>query len=476
MGVGTVAAGVAKAHADKVLISGDSGGTGASPLSSIKYAGGPWELGLAETHQTLVMNDLRGRIRVETDGQLKTGRDVAIATLLGAEEYGFATAPLIIEGCIMMRKCHLNTCPVGIATQDPELRKKFNGQPEHIVNFFFFVAEELRQIMAKLGFRTINEMVGRVDKLKVQKAIDHWKAKGLDLTPLLKAPEVGADVPRHCVQKQDHGLAEVLDNKLIELCKPALDKGEKVTLDLPIRNVNRTVGTMLSSRIAKKYGLEGLPPDTISIKFTGSAGQSFGAFLSRGVTLTLEGESNDYIGKGLSGGKIIVFPPKNAIYTPEDTILVGNTSLYGGTQGEAYFYGMAGERFAVRNSGVRAVVEGTGDHGCEYMTGGVVVVLGRTGRNFAAGMSGGVAFVLDELGKFPARCNTGMVELEKVATAEDKKLLHEMVTSHFMCTGSRNAKRILDSWEPMLPKFVKVMPVDYKRVLEERKKKAATTK
>ncbi|TKB83483.1 MAG: glutamate synthase large subunit, partial [Nitrospira sp.] len=476
VGVGTVAAGVAKAHADKVLISGDSGGTGASPLSSIKYAGGPWELGLAETHQTLVLNDLRGRIRVETDGQMKTGRDVAIATLLGAEEYGFATAPLIIEGCIMMRKCHLNTCPVGIATQDPELRKKFNGQPEHIVNFFFFIAEELRQIMAKLGFRTINEMVGRVDKLKVQKAIDHWKAKGLDLTPLLKAPDVAADVPRHCVQKQDHGLADVLDNKLIELCKPALDKGEKVTLDLPIRNVNRTVGTMLSSRIAKKYGLEGLPPDTISIKFSGSAGQSFGAFLSRGITLTLEGESNDYIGKGLSGGKIIVFPPKNAIYTPEETILVGNTSLYGATQGEAYFYGMAGERFAVRNSGVRAVVEGTGDHGCEYMTGGVVVVLGRTGRNFAAGMSGGVAFVLDELGKFSARCNTGMVELEKVTTAEDKKLLHEMITSHFMCTGSRNAKRILDSWDAILPKFAKVMPVDYKRVLEERKKKAAASK
>ena len=476
VGVGTVAAGVAKAHADKVLISGDSGGTGASPLSSIKYAGGPWELGLAETHQTLVMNDLRGRIRVETDGQLKTGRDVAIATLLGAEEYGFATAPLIIEGCIMMRKCHLNTCPVGIATQDPELRKKFNGQPEHIVNFFFFIAEELRQIMAKLGFRTINEMVGRVDKLKVQKAIDHWKAKGLDLTPLLKAPDVAAEVPRHCVQKQDHGIADVLDNQLIELCKPALDNGQKVTLDLPIRNVNRTVGTMLSSRISKKYGSEGLPADTISIKFSGSAGQSFGAFLARGVTLTLEGESNDYIGKGLSGGKIIVFPPKNAIYTPEETILVGNTSLYGATQGEAYFYGMAGERFAVRNSGVRAVVEGTGDHGCEYMTGGVVVVLGRTGRNFAAGMSGGVAFVLDELGKFPARCNTGMVELEKVVTAEDKKLLHEMITAHFMCTGSRNAKRILDSWEAMLPKFAKVMPVDYKRVLEERKKKAAASK
>ena len=459
-----------------MLISGDSGGTGASPLSSIKYAGVPWELGLAETHQTLVLNDLRGRIRVETDGQMKTGRDVAIATLLGAEEFGFATAPLIVEGCIMMRKCHLNTCPVGIATQDPALRKKFAGQPEHIVNFFFFVAEELRQIMARLGFRTINEMVGRVDKLKVHKALDHWKAKGLDLTPLLKAPDVGPEIARYCVQKQDHGLADVLDNTLIELCKPALEKKEKVTLDLPIRNVNRTTGTMLSSRVAKQYGLEGLPEDTITIKFSGSAGQSFGAFLSRGITLILEGESNDYLGKGLSGGKIIVFPPKQALYAPEETILIGNTSLYGGTQGEAYCYGMAGERFAVRNSGVRAVVEGTGDHGCEYMTGGVVVVLGRTGRNFAAGMSGGVAFVLNESDEFQSRCNFGMVELEKVKTADDKKTLHEMITSHFMHTGSRNAKRILDSWESMLPKFEKVMPVDYKRVLEERKKKAAAAK
>ena len=473
VGVGTVAAGVAKAHADKVLISGDSGGTGASPLASIKYAGVPWELGLAETHQTLVLNDLRGRIRVETDGQMKTGRDVAIATLLGGEEFGFATAPLIVEGCIMMRKCHLNTCPVGIATQDPELRKKFNGKPEHIVNYFFFVAEELRQIMAKLGFRTINEMVGRVDKLKIQKAVDHWKAKGLDLTPLLKMPEVAPEIPRYCVQKQNHGLADVLDNKLIDLCRPALEKGEKVKLDLPIRNVNRTVGTMLSSRIAKKHGLEGLPPDTISIKFTGSAGQSFGAFLCRGVTLTLEGESNDYLGKGLSGGKIIVFPPKQVIFNPENTILIGNTSLYGATQGEAYFYGTAGERFAVRNSGARAVIEGTGDHGCEYMTGGVVVVLGHTGRNFAAGMSGGVAFVLDELEKFQSRCNLGMVELEKVTTAADKKLLHEMIASHFMYTGSRKAKQVLDSWEATLPKFVKVMPVDYKRVLEERKRKKA---
>ena len=473
VGVGTVAAGVAKAHADKVLISGDSGGTGASPLSSIKYAGIPWELGLAETHQTLVLNDLRGRIRVETDGQMKTGRDVVIATLLGAEEYGFATAPLIVEGCIMMRKCHLNTCPVGIATQDPELRKKFNGKPEHIVNYLFFVAEEARQLMAKLGFRTINEMVGRVDKLKITKAVDHWKAKGLDLTPLLTAPDVSVDVPRYCVQKQDHGLADILDNQLVELCKAAIEVGEKVTVELPIRNINRTTGTVLSSKVAKKYGPEGLPEDTISIKFSGSAGQSFGAFLAKGITLTLEGESNDYIGKGLSGGKIIVFPPKNILYSPEETILIGNTSLYGATQGEAYFYGMAGERFAVRNSGAQTVVEGTGDHGCEYMTGGVVVVLGMTGRNFAAGMSGGVAFVLDDTGTFQSRCNTGMVELEALTAKEDKQLLHGLLTKHFMYTGSRKAKQVLDAFEATVPKFVKVMPVDYKRVIEERKRKAS---
>ncbi|MBS0155306.1 MAG: glutamate synthase large subunit [Nitrospira sp.] len=473
VGVGTVAAGVAKAHADKVLISGDSGGTGASPLSSIKYAGIPWELGLAETHQTLVLNDLRGRIRVETDGQMKTGRDVVIATLLGAEEYGFATAPLIVEGCIMMRKCHLNTCPVGIATQDPELRKKFNGKPEHIVNYLFFVAEEARQLMARLGFRTINEMVGRVDKLKITNAVDHWKAKGLDLTPLLTAPEVSAEVPRYCVQKQDHGLADILDNKLVELCQAAIERGRKVSVDLPIRNINRTTGTVLSSKIAKKYGPDGLPEDTISIKFSGSAGQSFGAFLAKGITLTLEGESNDYIGKGLSGGKIIVFPPKNILYKPEETILIGNTSLYGATQGEAYFYGMAGERFAVRNSGAQTVVEGTGDHGCEYMTGGVVVVLGMTGRNFAAGMSGGVAFVLDDAGTFQSRCNTGMVELEVVTTKEDKQLLHGLLTKHFMYTGSRKAKQVLDAFETTVPKFVKVMPVDYKRVIEERKRKAS---
>ncbi|GKS59304.1 glutamate synthase [Nitrospira sp.] len=473
VGVGTVAAGVSKAHADKVLISGDSGGTGASPLSSIKYAGIPWELGLAETHQTLVLNDLRGRIKVETDGQLKTGRDVVIAALLGAEEFGFSTAPLIVEGCIMMRKCHLNTCPVGIATQDPELRKKFTGSPDHVVNYFFFVAEEIRGLMAKLGVRTFNELIGRVDKLKIQKAVDHWKAKGLDLAPLLAKPDVPDEVPRYCVQKQDHGIATILDVKLIELCRPAIEKGENVTLDLPIRNVNRTTGTMLSSQVAKKYGAAGLPPDTITIRFKGSAGQSFGAFLSSGITLHLEGESNDYLGKGLSGGKIIVVPPKGCTYVPEDTILIGNTSLYGATSGECYFYGRAGERFAVRNSGARAVIEGTGDHGCEYMTGGVVVVLGTTGRNFAAGMSGGVAFVYNGDGKFESRCNLGMVELESVTLAEDKTLLKGMVQSYLTHTGSRRAKKLLDNWNAELPKFAKVMPVDYKRVLAARKAAAA---
>ena len=469
VGVGTVAAGVSKAHADKVLISGDSGGTGASPLSSIKYGGVPWELGLAETHQTLVLNDLRGRIRVEVDGQMKTGRDVAIAALLGAEEFGFSTAPLVVEGCIMMRKCHLNTCPVGVATQDVELRKRFAGLPEHVVNYFFLVAEEFRGLMAKLGFRTVNEMIGQVDKLKVRKAIDHWKAKGLDLAPLLKKPEVGPEVATYCVQPQDHGIADILDNKLVELCRPAIDCGEKVSLDLPIRNVNRTTGTVLSSHIARKYGLAGLPEDTIHIKFTGSAGQSFGAFISRGITLVLEGESNDYLGKGLSGGKIIVVPPKGSTFVPEETILIGNTSLYGATQGEAYFYGTAGERFAVRNSGAKAVIEGTGDHGCEYMTGGIVVVLGKTGRNFAAGMSGGEAYVLNEDGKFPSRCNLGMVELEEVIASEDKQKLRAMIEAHHRHTGSRKAKLVLAQWEAMLPKFVKIMSVDYKRVLAQRK-------
>ena len=479
VGVGTVAAGVSKAHADKVLISGDSGGTGASPLSSIKSAGIPWELGLAETHQTLVLNDLRGRIRVETDGQMKTGRDVVVAALLGAEEFGFSTAPLIVEGCIMMRKCHLNTCPVGVATQDPELRKRFTGQPEHVVNFFFFVAEEVRRLMAKLGFRTFPEMIGRSDKLRVHKAIDHWKASGLDLSLLLWSPEVGSEVARYNVQSQDHGLDKVLDVKLVQLCEAAIERQEKVTLDLPIRNTDRTTGTILSSRIARKYGEEGLPVDTITINFKGSAGQSFGAFVGKGITLYLEGESNDYLGKGLSGGRIIVTPPPGATFEPEKTILIGNTSLYGATRGECYFYGTAGERFAVRNSGVRTVIEGTGDHGCEYMTGGVVVVLGKTGRNFAAGMSGGAAYVWNEDGKFESRCNLEMVELEKVVEPEDVQTLKTLIENHARHTGSRKARMIVDSWPMMLPNFVKVMPLDYKRVLAERKaamKKSAREK
>jgi glutamate synthase (NADPH/NADH) large chain/glutamate synthase (ferredoxin) len=469
VGVGTVAAGVAKAKADKVLISGDSGGTGASPLSSIKYAGIPWELGLAETQQTLVLNNLRGRIRVETDGQLRTGRDVVIAALLGAEEFGFSTAPLIVLGCVMMRKCHLNTCPVGVATQDPELRKKFTGQPEHLVNYFFFVAEEVRELMARLGFRKFEEMIGRTDRLRAQKVIDHWKAKGIDLSALLHRPAVGPEVATRCVEKQQHGLEQALDWKLLELCKDAIEHKIPVRLELPIRNVNRTVGTLLSSRITKKYRMDGLPDDTIHIKFTGTAGQSFGAFLVKGVTLELEGESNDYLGKGLCGGRIIVYPPKDVLFPPEETILIGNTSLYGATQGECYCYGTAGERFAVRNSGAWAVVEGTGDHGCEYMTGGVVVVLGRTGRNFAAGMSGGIAFVLNEDGEFEHRCNLGMVELEPVVTADDKQLLRTMIANHWRYTGSQKAQKVLERWETMLPKFVKVMPVDYKRVLAERR-------
>ncbi len=469
VGVGTVAAGVSKAHADKVLISGDAGGTGASPLASIKSAGVPWELGVAETHQTLVLNDLRGCITVETDGQMKTGRDVVVAALLGAEEFGFSTAPLIVEGCVMMRKCHLNTCPVGIATQDPVLRERFAGRPEHVVNFFYFVAEEVRGLMADLGFRTFAEMIGRSDKLKVQHAVDHWKAGGLDLTPLQWRPDVGPGVATHKVRPQQHGLEDVLDRRLLTLCEPAIERGEPVTLDLPIRNTDRTTGAMLSGRVAERHGAEGLPPDTITITFTGSAGQSFGAFLVSGVTLRLEGESNDYLGKGLSGGKIIVTPPRGVTFEPEDTILIGNTSLYGATGGECYFYGTAGERFAVRNSGVRTVIEGTGDHGCEYMTGGVVVVLGRTGRNFAAGMSGGEAYVLNEDGKFESRCNLGMVELEAVTADDDVRTLRAMIEQHARHTGSRKARMVLDDWRRMLPKFVKVMPLDYKRVLAERK-------
>ncbi|PWT98495.1 MAG: glutamate synthase large subunit, partial [Terriglobia bacterium] len=465
VGVGTVAAGVSKAHADVVLISGDTGGTGASPLSSIKHAGVPWELGLAETQQVLVMNDLRGRIRVQTDGKLQTGRDVTIAALLGAEEFGFSTAPLISMGCIMMRKCHLNTCPVGIATQDPELRKKFHGKPEDVINFFFFIAEQVRGYMAQMGFRSFDEMVGRVDMLDARKAIEHWKAKGIDLSAILYNPPTPSRIARRCVQPQDHGLSQALDYHLIDLARDAVDNGTAVEIKLPIRNVHRTVGAMLSGEIARRYGSAGLPEDTIRFQFSGSAGQSFGAFLARGVTLELEGDANDYVGKGLSGGKLIVYPPQNSTFLPEENILIGNVVLYGATSGEAYFNGRAGERFAVRNSGATAVVEGLGDHGCEYMTKGLVAVLGKTGRNFAAGMSGGIAFVLDEQGDFAEkRCNAAAVDLDPVE-GDDEPLLYGLITKHVSATGSPRGKWILENWQRMLPRFVKVFPHEYKRVL-----------
>jgi glutamate synthase domain-containing protein 2/glutamate synthase domain-containing protein 1/glutamate synthase domain-containing protein 3 len=465
VGVGTVAAGVAKAHADVVLISGDSGGTGASPLSSIKHAGAPWELGLAEAHQVLVMNDLRGRVRLQTDGKLQTGRDVTIAALLGAEEFGFSTTPLVAMGCIMMRKCHLNTCPVGIATQDPALRAKFQGTPENVINFFFFIAEQVRQNMARMGFRSFDEMVGRVDMLDTRAANDHWKAKDIDLSAILYYPEMPSRIARRCVQAQDHGLSEALDYKLIDHARDSIENGTPIEIKLPIRNVHRTVGAMLSGEIARRHGSAGLPDDTIRFQFSGSAGQSFGAFLARGVTLELEGDANDYVGKGLSGGRLIVYPPRTATFQPEENILIGNVALYGATSGEAFFNGMAGERFAVRNSGARAVVEGLGDHGCEYMTRGTVVVLGKCGRNFAAGMSGGIAYVLDEKGDFAARrCNTAGVDLEPVP-AEDIDLLYGMISSHADATASPRGKWVLENWENMLPKFVKVFPHEFKRLL-----------
>ncbi|MBI1870826.1 MAG: glutamate synthase large subunit [Chlamydiae bacterium] len=471
VGVGTIAAGVAKAHADVVLISGYDGGTGASPQTSIKHAGLPWELGLAETHQTLVLNNLRSRIAVETDGQLKTGRDVVIAALLGAEEFGFATAPLVALGCIMMRVCHLDTCPVGVATQNPELRKKFTGDPAHAVNFMRFIAQEVREWMAKLGFRTLNEMVGRTDRLEPKKAVDHWKAKGLDFSKILYRPEVPKEVGRYCQIPQDHGLDQALDHqKLLKLCKKALEKGEKVEAALPIQNVNRVVGTILGSEVTRRYGVKGLPEDTIRLHFKGSAGQSFGAFIPKGMTLTLEGDANDYVGKGLSGGKIILFPPKNSSFVPEENIIIGNVAFYGATSGEAYIRGMAGERFCVRNSGVHAVVESVGDHGCEYMTGGRVIVLGPTGRNFAAGMSGGIAYCLDQDGCFKKKCNLQMVELSKVEDKDEIEELERMIRRHAEYTQSDHAWKILALWEEMIPKFVKVMPKDYKRVLQTLKK------
>ncbi len=473
MGVGTVAAGVAKAHSDVVLISGHDGGTGASPLTSLKHAGIPWELGLAETQQTLVLNKLRDRIVVQTDGQLKTGRDVVIAALLGAEEYGFATAPLVVMGCIMMRVCHLDTCPVGIATQNPKLREKFRGRAEHVVNFFKFIAEEVRELMAQLGFRTIDEMIGRSDLLDTRKAIDHYKARGLDFSKIFYKPQVGPDVAVRRIHQQDHGIEQSLDwTTLLPECRPALEQGAPVSLELPIRNINRTVGTILGSELTRRYGSTGLPDDTIQLRFHGSAGQSFGAFLPRGITMTLEGDSNDYVGKGLSGGKVIVFPPRSARFVAEDNILIGNVALYGATGGQAFFRGRAGERFCVRNSGAQAVVEGTGDHGCEYMTGGVTLVLGPTGRNFAAGMSGGVAFVFDEEQDFAQRCNLGMVELEPMAEPEDIELVRDLLIQHAGYTGSHVAARLLKDWGWAIGRFVRVMPVDYRRVLEQRRSAA----
>jgi glutamate synthase (ferredoxin) len=465
VGVGTIAAGVSKAHADVVLISGFDGGTGASPQTSIKHAGLPWELGLAETHQTLVLNNLRSRIAVETDGQLKTGRDVVIAALLGAEEFGFATAPLVTLGCIMMRVCHLNTCPVGVATQDPELRKKFVGDPQHAVNFMLFIAQEVREIMAELGFRKLTDMVGRTDVLEGRKAVDHWKAKGIDLSKLLYSPPVGPEVGRYCTQAQDHGLEKCLDlTTILDLASPALEKGEKVSIKLPIKNTDRVVGTITGNELTKRYP-KGLPDDSIHMHFTGSAGQSIGAFMPKGITIEVEGDSNDYVGKGLSGGKIAIYPDKRATFPAEDNIIIGNVALYGATSGELYVRGVAGERFAVRNSGVTAVVEGIGDHGCEYMTGGKVVVLGLTGRNFAAGMSGGIAYILDEAGDFATRCNTSMVDLE-TPSADDFEDLKGMIQKHADMTLSHKATSVLTDWSNSSKRFIKVMPRDFKRMLD----------
>ena len=482
-GVGTIAAGVSKAHADHVTISGHDGGTGASPITSLLNAGGPWEMGLAETQQTLVMNELRGRISVQVDGGLRTGRDVVVGALLGADEFGFATAALISEGCIMMRKCHLNTCPVGVATQDPKLRKHFTGEPEHVVNFFTFLAEEVREIMAGLGFRTINEMVGRTDVLNMNPAIDHWKAQSIDLSKLLHMPNVSDDVARFNCETQDHELGKALDNQLIKQARPAIDDGEKVQIEATVQNTNRTVGAMLSGEVAQVHGHAGLEDDSIHIKLKGNAGQSFGGWLAKGVTLELVGDANDYVGKGLSGGRIIVYPASDSPIVPNENIIVGNTVLYGAIAGESYFYGVAGERFAVRNSGATTVVEGCGDHGCEYMTGGIVAVLGKTGRNFAAGMSGGIAYILDEDGDFELRCNMAMVEIEKIDGNEiftqdlialskdflrhDAQRLREVIEDHLKYTGSAQAKKILDNWGTYLPKFVKIMPMDYRRALND---------
>jgi glutamate synthase (NADPH/NADH) large chain len=504
VGVGTVAAGVSKARADHVTIAGYEGGTGASPLTSLTHAGSPWEIGLAETQQTLVLNGLRGRIAVQVDGGFRTGRDVVVGALLGADEFGFATAPLIAAGCVMMRKCHLNTCPVGVATQDPVLRKRFTGTPEHVINFFFFIAEEVREIMAQLGFRTFNEMVGRVDRLDTNRSIEHWKTKGVDLTRVLYQPLPKPGVAIFNCETQDHHLDKALDQQLIVASEAALERGEPVRIAHAIRNVNRTVGAMLSGEVARRYGHTGLPEDTISITLTGNAGQSFAAFLSRGVSLTLTGDANDYVGKGLSGGRVVVRQPDKARRDPAENIIVGNTVLYGAIAGEAYFQGVAGERFAVRNSGAVTVVEGCGDHGCEYMTGGVVLVLGQTGRNFAAGMSGGIAYVYDPEGMFKQLCNPAGVDLEKIAPAEigladapgrpkqrsvsvedngmgdplrfDAERLRILIERHLLFTGSGRARAVLDNWDAELPKFVKIVPRDYRQAMLDLKAEQDATK
>jgi glutamate synthase (NADPH/NADH) large chain len=473
VGVGTIAAGVAKGHADNILISGDSGGTGASPITSIKHAGLPWELGIAETHQTLVLNNLRSRVRLQTDGQLKTGRDVVIGMLLGAEEIGFATAPLIALGCIMMRKCHLNTCPVGIATQDPELKAKFTGQPEHVINYLFMVAEETREIMAELGFRTVNEMVGRSDLLEYNSSIDHWKAKHLDLSAILTpARKPHPDVETYCTTSQKHGMELQIDNELIRECQPAIEDGKRVELAIGVQNINRALGTMLSHEVSKKWGAKGLPDETIHIRCKGSAGQSVGAWLAHGITIEVEGDANDFVGKGLSGGRVIIYPPKNATFVPEENIIIGNVALYGAIQGELFVRGRAAERFCVRNSGAVCVVEGVGDHGLEYMTGGRAVILGPTGRNFAAGMSGGVGYVYDPNDTLLGNCNLEMVELEKLEDEADKAELLDLLRRHMEYTGSTVAKALISRWESALGQFKKVMPVDYKRALADQKKAA----
>jgi glutamate synthase domain-containing protein 3 len=469
VGVGTIAAGVAKGNADEVLISGHDGGTGASPLSSIKHTGCPWELGLAETQQVLVMNNLRDRIRVQVDGQLKTGRDVVVAALLGAERFGFGTAALVALGCTLLRKCHEGACPYGIGTQDPKLRKRFAGKPEYVQRFMYFVAEEARRIMAELGFRSFDDMIGRVDRLGTRNAIDHYKAKGLDFSAIFYQPAgVGGRAVRRTIA-QPSKIDDHIDWQILKKAKPAIEKQTRTVIEFPVHNTNRTVGAILSSRIVQKYGQDGLPDDTLEIIFHGSAGQSFGAFLAPGVTLKLIGESNDYLGKGLSGGRIVVRTPDKSPFLPHENIIVGNTVLYGATAGEVFINGVAGERFCVRNSGATAVVEGVGDHCCEYMTGGIVVVLGKTGCNFAAGMSGGLAYVLDEMQLFDTLCNLDMVELESIWKEEDKKLLQRLIGDHFKWTGSKRAQDILDAWSDMIGKFVKVVPIDYRKALEKMK-------